>query len=107
MNMEAALDEKIKEVCPIDGISFGDTNKRETWKIQFSENATLEQKLAATKVMQEFRWDDSMEKQMDDKARIERLRESPAMKGCYMLYLDLNPKASFEDYVLYLDGINI
>jgi hypothetical protein len=107
MSMEAALDEKIREVCPIDGISFGDLKKKETWKIDFLPNATLEQKLAAAKVLKEFEWDEKSDKEMEDKLRIETLKQNPAMKGCYFLYLDKVPKATFEEYVAYLDGLSI
>ena len=106
-HMTDTLDQQIKAVCPIDGVSFGKEDKKETWSIQFSPEATMEQKKAAIEVLDNFRWDDKKDMECDETARISDLKTQLPMKAGYILYTDSHPKASFEDYIAYLDGIVI
>lgn len=48
------LDEEIKKICPIEGISVGRKNDKNTWKIDFASNATLEQIEAANTFVENF-----------------------------------------------------
>lgn len=41
------LDQAIKAVCPIDGVSIGKPDDKATWRIDFQEAATKEQRAAA------------------------------------------------------------
>lgn len=45
------LDQAIKTVCPIDGVSIGNRADRSTWRIDFREEATDDQRAAARAVM--------------------------------------------------------
>lgn len=50
----AALDQAIKAVCPIDGVSIGRAADKSTWRIDFADDATAEERAAATAVMAAF-----------------------------------------------------
>lgn len=42
-----ALHSAIQKVCPIIGVSIGDTGDKSTWRVDFAPNATADQKAAA------------------------------------------------------------
>ena len=44
---EVSVHEAIAAVCPIDGVLFGDLADKATWRIDFSPNATEEEKARA------------------------------------------------------------
>ena len=46
------ITEEILEVCPINGVSKLDANDKTTWRIDFKDNATLQQRQAAQTVLQ-------------------------------------------------------
>lgn len=50
MNIQE-LDQALKAVCPIHGVSIGRKNDKETWRIDFKDDATQEQRLAAERVL--------------------------------------------------------
>ena len=54
MDLAKKLDEAIKQVCPIDGISIGIPSDKQTWKISFKPEATQEEKDAAQAVIDAF-----------------------------------------------------
>ena len=48
------LDQQIKAVCPIDGVSIGRKDDKTTWRIDFKSKATQAQKDAAQLVVDNF-----------------------------------------------------
>lgn len=54
MEITANLDQKIRSVCPIAGVSIGAVLDKTTWRIDFAEGATTAQKSAAVNVMNSF-----------------------------------------------------
>ena len=48
------LDRAIAKVCPIHGVAVGRWEDRDTWRIDFKDEATSEQRVAAMRVLQEF-----------------------------------------------------
>lgn len=49
-----ALHAQISAVCPIRGVSVGNQNDRLTWRIDFADDATAEQRSAAQSVVDGF-----------------------------------------------------
>ncbi len=54
MTIAAKLDAAIKAVCPIHGVSIGRKNDKQTWRIDFKDEATPEQMAAARSVVDSF-----------------------------------------------------
>lgn len=52
--MTNTLDQLIKAVCPIYGVSIGMRDDKSTWRIFFAENATPSERLAAQAVIDNF-----------------------------------------------------
>lgn len=48
------VDAAIRAVCPIDGVSFGKPDDKQTWRIDFKDIATPEQRVAAQSVVDGF-----------------------------------------------------
>lgn len=59
MNIASDLDQAIRAVCPINGVSIGDEADRSTWSIDYADDATDDQKEAAEALLQT--WDPSTE----------------------------------------------
>lgn len=55
--LAAELDQAVKQVAPITGVSIGDTNDKLTWKLHFKPKATQEQKDEAQAVLDAFTYD--------------------------------------------------
>lgn len=53
-NVIAALHLAVAAVCPIEGVSLGAQDDKETWRIDFSSGASDEQKAAAQAVVTAF-----------------------------------------------------
>lgn len=54
MNIAAKLDAAIKAVCPIHGVSIGRADDKQTWRIDYADDATAEQREAAQSVLVSF-----------------------------------------------------
>lgn len=54
MTIAARLDEAVKAVCPIFGVSIGLPGDKTTWRISFKDEATAEQRAAAQAVVDAF-----------------------------------------------------
>jgi hypothetical protein len=106
-HLQVILHQKINEVCPIDGISFGCYSKKSTWEISYQESATLEQRKAAYQLMMDFVWNEDEEALACKNARIEEYKKNPNTKAGFILYTDTHPNATFEDYMRYVDEIQI
>lgn len=52
--LAAGLDAAVKAVCPIYGVSLGRLEDKSTWRIDFMEGATDEQKSKAAEVLASF-----------------------------------------------------
>jgi hypothetical protein len=70
------LDAAIKAVCPIHGVSIGGPDNKETWRIDFTDEATTEQRSNALQVMEEFNdapslldYDIAIERHLDGEAK--------------------------------------
>lgn len=50
MNIDQ-LDKALKAVCPVSGVSIGRKNNKATWRIDFMDEATDEQKKAAQDIL--------------------------------------------------------
>ena len=61
MSLATQLDYSIKQVCPIDGVSIGDPNNKNTWRIDFKQEATQNQKDSAQLVLTNFVYDPQTE----------------------------------------------
>lgn len=48
------LDTAVRAVAPITGVSIGQANDRSTWRIDFTQDATDEQKAAAQAALEAF-----------------------------------------------------
>jgi hypothetical protein len=107
MYLQIAVDQAVKAVCPVYGISFGDPANNTTWRIDFMDEATDEQRAAAQQVVDNFTWSDADETNAAAVARIATLKQSPTMKAGYAMYKIANPTATFEDYVAYVDSIEL
>jgi hypothetical protein len=107
MILQAYLDQAIKKICPIHGISFGNLNDKDTWKIHYEENATPEQKDKAEQIINTFVWNDEMEKAQARKQRIEDNKSNLHMKAQYILWKKENPDKNFEDFIDYVEAIEI
>ena len=55
----AKLDQAIKAVCPIAGVSIGRSYDKATWEIQFEPEASAQERSAAYDVLEAFVWDES------------------------------------------------
>ena len=56
--MATRLDQAIRSVCPIDGVSIGRKNDKSTWRIDFKPEAAGAQKLAARNILNSFEFDE-------------------------------------------------
>lgn len=54
MTTATKLDAAIKAVCPINGVGIGSKDDKSTWRIDFKDDATAEQRAAARAVLTEF-----------------------------------------------------
>lgn len=81
MSFIFVLDEKIKAVAPIDGIGVGRFEDKSTWRIDFKDEATQTERVAAQAVVDGF--DVAAEEQkikdktLSDKAKKDTLLGSP------------------------------
>jgi len=54
MGLNAALDERIRQVAPIDGVGIGSLADKSTWRIDFKPEATEPQRQAARDLVAAF-----------------------------------------------------
>lgn len=77
----AKLDTAIRAVCPIHGVSIGRAGNKATWRIDFKEEATAEQRAAAQLVLQSF--DPSAPSQEDYVAAVQAHLDARAKERGY------------------------
>lgn len=107
MALQDYLDQLIKKVCPIHGISFGKLEDRETWRINYEGTATDEQKVKAELILKNFEWNDEIEQREARKQKIEFHKNNLHMKAQYVLWQKENPEKNFEDFIDYVEAIEI
>ncbi len=107
MALQDYLDQAIKKVCPIHGISFGILTDKSTWIVHYEEQATSEQKAKAEEVLKNFEWNDHIESRENRKQKIEEHKNSLHMKAQYVLWKKDNPNKNFEDFIDYVEAIEI
>lgn len=105
MSLESYLDQAIKIVCPIDGVSFPNLSDKTTWKIHFTSDANEQQKIAAQTVMDNFIWDTNTQEIDRKNIRNDLYKNDLLMKKGYADYKLLKPDATFSDYLDYLESI--
>lgn len=54
MMIAAALDEALRDVAPIHGVAIGKPDDKATWRIDFADDATAEDRAAAAALMAAF-----------------------------------------------------
>jgi len=69
------LDQQIKVVCPIDGVSLGRKDDKSTWRIDFKPEATAQQRTDAQAVVEAFDVA-AEEKKMTDAAQAKKDRKA-------------------------------
>lgn len=107
MAMQDYLDEEIKKICPIDGISFGKLDNKATWQVHFRNEATFEQRQRAQSFIEDFVWTPELEKAQMKKRKVEEFKDNPLMKAQFIAYKKENPQAKFSDFIDYLDTVNV
>ncbi len=105
MTLQIALDKAIKKVCPIYGISFKDVNDKTTWRIDFMPEASEEQRAAAQKVLQDFKWDAKDQEEAEDDSMLGKYTSDPLAQYAFSLYLKDNPGANFAEFVKYIGSL--
>lgn len=58
MNAIVNLTKAVSDVCPIHGVSIGSAEDKATWRIDFKDEASSEQRAAARHVVSEFVWNE-------------------------------------------------
>jgi hypothetical protein len=105
MAMQDYIHNMIKEVCPIDGISFGKLDDNSTWRIHFNEKATEEQKQKAKSMLNEFIWNDQHKENDRINQRNDKYKDDLLIKQGYINYKITKPDDSFSDYLNYLETL--
>lgn len=70
MTLAAALHKALQAAAPIDGVSIGNDADKATWKIQFANTATTQQKTAAQAALTSFVYDPAGETHNDNQAQL-------------------------------------
>lgn len=106
MSLQVYLDQAIKAVCPIHGVSFGKLDDKSTWRINFANEATDKQKAEAQKIIDDFVWDDNKKEKYRKIERDEKYKDDLLMRKAFKEYQDTFPQTSFSDFLDYLESIS-
>ena len=107
MQLEAYIHEEIQKVCPIVGMSFGVLEDKSTWQIRFADEATEEQKKSAQVLLDAFEWNEQTQKYAERKALKQEMNANPFFKAVYAQYKKENTQASFDDFMNYVDALEM
>ena len=107
MILQVYLDQLIKAVCPIHGVSFDKLDDKSTWRVDYKDEATSEQKDKAKEIINKFIWNDEIEKRETRKQIIEEHKSNLHIKAQYVLWKKENPDKNFEDFIDYVESIEI
>lgn len=102
--LEDILDQEIKKVCPIDGISFGDVNDRSTWKIHPTAQATPEQITAAQAALDSFTYTPELQATYDKTYRDRAAKSDLGIMANFNTALIANPSLTLTQY---LDSLEV
>lgn len=106
MALQDYLDQEIKKICPIHGISFGKLDDKSTWRFNFKKEATDEQRILALVYIEKFEWNEENQKKADEDRKIDQYKDDLSIKYCYQDYKKTQPDASFLDFIIYLEKLN-
>ena len=81
MSRQVSIDEKIKLVCPIAGVSFGKIDDKTTWRISFLDEATQSEREAAQTVIDEYDFLDDYKQDAIEENQIEAGRRIALLFG--------------------------
>lgn len=101
--MELYIDGEIRKVCPIDGISFGDIEDRQTWTIHFTDDATPEQKKAACECLDKIEWNENTQEAYRKCTRDRDYCDKLLYCNEYLQYKANNPALTFSEFLDYLE----
>lgn len=107
MAMQDYLDQEIKKICPIHGISFPKLNDKSGWRIDFEDSATPEQRQAAIEYIDRFVWTDELEKKQKKDLLVNQYKDDLSVKAGFHQYKKENPDAKFADYVEFLQALEV
>lgn len=107
MILQVYINNEIEKLCPIHGISFGILEDKTTWRIDFKDEATEEQKIAAQNFIDNFVYDENFQKYLDDQTKIEKYKNDLSVKAGYNIYKMNNPNATFLDYINFLESESV
>jgi thiamine kinase-like enzyme len=105
MLMQAYLDQAIKKICPIQGISFGSLEDKKSWTIHFDESATIDEQQAAIQFMENFVWSDDLAAQETKAERDEKYKDDLSIKAGFASYKALKPDTTLSQYLDYLETL--
>src|SRR5690349_5175378 len=98
MNLAVFVDQSVRSVAPIEGISFGDLNDKKTWRIDFNKSATDQQKKDAQNIINNLVWDADAQEKMRKIERDANYSKDLAIKGLFANYKVSNPNSTLSDY---------
>ena len=106
MELEAYLDQKIKEICPIHGISFKDLADKRTWRLDFKDEATDQQKADARAYIQSFDWatEQANAKMISLK---DELRSNKVYRKQFADYKAANADGTLDTFADYINSIKV
>ena len=99
MKLSTALDIRLKNICPIIGVSIGREDDNSTWRIDFADSATTEQKRAAMDLVDSFVFDDGEKKHQRKSARNKDADNNLELKGLFRIEKRLNPDLTMSEYL--------
>ena len=97
--LASSLDSKISAVCPIFGVAIGRKDDKTTWRIDFKEEATSQQRAAAQQVLNDF---DVAAKEEEERRKKLR-REDIGQQARADAVVDKLLKATAQQIVNYVD----
>ncbi len=103
MNLIAYLHSKIELLCPIIGLSIADINNKDTWRIDYDDSATPQQKAAAQSYIENLVIDENLEESARKEIRDEAYINDLIYKKAYHDYKITFPNASFSDFMDYME----
>ncbi|HEY3527387.1 MAG TPA: hypothetical protein VGK47_14415 [Nitrososphaeraceae archaeon] len=105
MTFHGLIDQLIKDVCPIHGISFGILDDKNTWRIDFKDQATPAQRAVAQNLLINF---DPVSPGTIEKIRKlkrnNKYKDNPLIQKEFKQYKLINPTASVSDFFDYLES---
>lgn len=97
------ITDKIKEVCPIYGISMPNAMDKQTWRIEYKPDATNEQKLQAATILSNYTVKSFDLQREDDEKDLDKI--DIKFKAILLLIADINNIKKNDIRKLYKDKI--